>query len=89
VFKAKNTIKSQLVKFKPKNEWRQKNVIHSIPCECRKCYIGETGRTLEVRLGEHKKSIQKRDPDISKLCEHHYTTGHRILWNEAEITMES
>jgi hypothetical protein len=40
---------------------------------------------LEVRICEHKKSIQKRDPDISKLFERHYTTGHRILWNEAEI----
>ena len=38
-----------------------------------------------MRLNEHKKSIGKRDPDISKLCEHHYETGHRILWEDAEI----
>jgi hypothetical protein len=30
-------------------------------------------------------SIKKKDPDISKLTEHHFNTGHRILWEETEI----
>jgi hypothetical protein len=38
-----------------------------------------------TRLQEHKRSVQKRDPDISKLAEHAITMGHRFLWTDAEI----
>jgi hypothetical protein len=48
-------------------------------------YIGETGRTLDIRLNEHKKSIIKRDPNISKLAEHVIDTNQRILWNESQV----
>jgi hypothetical protein len=51
----------------------------------RKVYIGETGRTLHMRLQEHKRSVQKLDPDISKLAEHEIAIGHRFLWTDAEI----
>ena len=40
---------------------------------------------MEVRIKEHQYSLKKRDPDVSKLCEHHFTTGHRFLWDQAEI----
>jgi hypothetical protein len=85
VFTSRDTIKSRLVRFKPKMKPINKDVIYAIPCECGKLYIGETGRTLEVRLQEHQKSIEKRDPDVSKLCEHYYKTGHRFLWDEAKV----
>ena len=85
VFTSKNTLRNQLVNFKPKSQNQQKEVIYSIPCECSKSYIGETGRSLEVRLKEHQYSLKKRDPDVSKLCEHHFTTGHRFLWDQAEV----
>jgi predicted GIY-YIG superfamily endonuclease len=80
VFNSTNTLRSQLVRFKPKSDnVLNKNVVYSIPCECNKQYIGETGRAFDVRLKEHKNSIKKKDPDGSKLCENHYYTGHRIL----------
>jgi hypothetical protein len=86
VFNSNNTLRSQLVQFKPKSDnVLNKNVVYSIPCECSKQYIGETGRAFDVRLKEHKNSIKRKDPDFSKLCEHHYYTGHRILWDQAEI----
>jgi hypothetical protein len=47
--------------------------------------IGETERTVDVRINEHQNSIKKKDPDISKLTEHHFNTGHRILCDETEI----
>jgi hypothetical protein len=62
-----------------------KEQIYKIPCACRNVYIGETGRTLDMRLQEHKRSVQKRDPDISCLAEHAITMGHRFLWTDAEI----
>jgi hypothetical protein len=60
-------------------------MIYKIPFGCSKVYIGETGRTLDVRLNERKKSIVKRDPNISKLAEHVIDTNHRILWNESQV----
>jgi hypothetical protein len=48
-------------------------MVYKIPRECGNAYIGETGRTLDMRLQEHKRSVQKRDPDISKLAEHAIT----------------
>jgi hypothetical protein len=40
---------------------------------------------FEMRLQEHKRSVPKRDPDISKLAEHAIMMGHRFLWTDAEI----
>jgi hypothetical protein len=80
VFISNNTLRSQLVQFKPKSDnLLSKKVEYSIPYECSKQYIGETRRAFDVRLKGHKNSIKKKDPDVSKLCEHHYYTGHRIL----------
>jgi hypothetical protein len=83
VFSAKITLKSMVMKLKTKSERPKKDVSYKIPFECRKVYIGETGRTLDIRFNEHKKSIIKRDPNISKLAEHVFDTNHRILWNES------
>jgi hypothetical protein len=85
VFTSKSTLRNKLVHFKPKSDTPTKGMIYKIPCECGKVYIGETGRTLDTRLQEHKRSVQKRDPDISKLAEHAITMGHRFLWTDAEI----
>lgn len=83
IFKSSNTIKSKLVKFKPKNPVINKNVIYSIPCECDKIYVGETGRELNVRVKEHRTAVEKKkDINISKLVEHSLETGHRILWED-------
>jgi hypothetical protein len=61
VFTSKSTLRNKLVHFNPKSDNPTKGVIYKIPCECGKAYIGETGRTLDMRLQEHKRSVQKRD----------------------------
>jgi predicted GIY-YIG superfamily endonuclease len=33
--------------------------IYSIPCECGRSYIGETGRPLAVRLREHRHNLKE------------------------------
>jgi hypothetical protein len=85
VFTSKSTLRNKLVHFKPKSDNPNKGVIYKIPCHCGRAYIGGTGRTLNTRLQEHKKSVKKRDPDISKLAEHAITMGYRFLWTDAEI----
>jgi hypothetical protein len=42
-------------------------------------------RVFDARLKEYKNSIKKEDHDISKLCEHHYYTEHRIHWDQVKI----
>ena len=32
---------------------KQDRVVYRIPCECRKIYIGETGRPMQERISEH------------------------------------
>jgi hypothetical protein len=60
-------------------------VIYSIPCECQSEYICETGRTLEVRVLEHKNLITKGHAENSKLAEHAMNNDHKILWDQARI----
>lgn len=47
-----------------------KNVIYSIPCECRVQYIGEAGKPLQVRIREHTKNVKEGKTISSRLVEH-------------------
>jgi hypothetical protein len=38
---------------------RTAQCIYSIPCECVRSYIGETGRPLAMMLCEHKHNLQQ------------------------------
>jgi hypothetical protein len=52
----------------------------SIPCECGRSYIGETGRPLTLRLREH--SLKEGLLEKSKLAQRAYEEGHRVGWDE-------
>ncbi|KAJ4451084.1 hypothetical protein ANN_02522 [Periplaneta americana] len=45
--------------------------IYRIPCECEAAYIGQTGRTITMRLSEHQRSIRLMQPEKSGLAEHY------------------
>ena len=47
-------------------------------------YIGETGRQLNTRIGEHKKSV-RLEGISSAVGEHQMDTGHSIAWNEVSV----
>ena len=57
------TLRSSLVHVKqPREDKRKKGVIYEVPCkDCECVYIGETGRTLEKQLSEHKNAVKKHD----------------------------
>jgi predicted GIY-YIG superfamily endonuclease len=62
-----------------------KHCVYSIPCDCGRCYIGETSRPLEVRIKEHKYNLTQGLLEKSKLAQHAYEEGHRIRWKEAKV----
>ena len=59
----KITLRTSLSHLKiPTPPMEKVGVVYSIPCECRRTYIGETGRSLKTRLLEHKRAIKIGDP---------------------------
>ena len=61
-------------------------MVYSIPCgECPRTYIGQTGRTLNHRLAEHRRALKNGDVAASALAEHVFTAGHRVDLSEATV----
>jgi hypothetical protein len=54
IFKTKHTLRSSLMKTRPERDPQQTaQCVYSILCECGRGYIGETSRSLVVRLPEY------------------------------------
>ena len=55
------TLRQELVHPKdPVPELQRKGVVYTIPCDqCPRCYVGQTGRSLEQRLGGHHRALRK------------------------------
>jgi len=84
-YKASNTIRSSLVKTKPRIRNDESAGIYSIPChDCERIYIGQTGRTLKERLNEHKYSLRINDSN-NALFRHMSETHHKINVPEAKM----
>ena len=62
---------------------------HSAICACqRRCekvYIGQTGRTLEHKMKEHRRALTSGNLAQSALAEHAADRGHAIDWRSAEV----
>jgi hypothetical protein len=79
-------LRTILKKTGPVRDVRQtKQCVYSIPCDCGRCYVGETCRPLEVCIKEHKYNLIQGLLEISKLAQHAYEEGHKICWNEAKV----
>jgi hypothetical protein len=86
IFKTKHTLRSSLMKTGPERDPLQTaECIYSVLCECGRSYIGETGRTLAVRLREHRHNLQQVILEKSKLAQHAYEEGHKVGWDDATI----
>ena len=85
VFKSASTLRKHLVHVKTKqNPDKVKGVIYSIPCDCGKVYIGETGRTLKDRLGEHKRAVTNGNTNNAIAVHIINNNDHSIEWDEAK-----
>ena len=60
-------------------------VVYEIPCQdCEKVYIGETGRSLQKRMMEHKAAVRRGDRN-NGIAVHAWDEDHRIDWEGANI----
>ena len=60
-------------------------VVYQIPCSCGKSYIGETRRSLETRMSEHKEACLKGTLEKSAVAEHAWKDHHTIKWEETTV----
>ena len=66
-------------------EEKKREVVYEVPCkECHLSYIGETKRTLRVRIGEHKQAVKWEDPR-NGIAVHAHQSQHAINWDGAEV----
>ena len=71
VFKSETTIRLYLVRHKDTvDPTKQDGVVYRIPCECRKVYIGETGRSMHERIKEHDRDIRLARTQTPAVSEH-------------------
>ena len=59
--------------------------IYKIECSCGKCYIGETGRSSQVRIKEHGADIKNECIRTSALVEHSPKTRHHVRLEDTKI----
>ncbi|KAI4476528.1 hypothetical protein M0804_013507 [Polistes exclamans] len=82
-------IKSIYTKLKDKDDkLEQSNLVYKIPCECEKCYVGQTKQKLKIRLDQHRNDSKPRNAqktNTTALAEHHFNTGHIFKFDETKI----
>ena len=82
----KTTLRSLLIRVKGPQKHGNKGVV---PCtQCDKVYIGETGRTLKIRISEHKRAVATGDARNANAT-HWMETCHSMDWSAATVVDRS
>jgi hypothetical protein len=59
--------------------------IYNIPCECGKVYIGQSGRSIQLRLKEHERHIRLQQPEKSAVAQYSVDQDHIIRLQDTKI----
>jgi hypothetical protein len=59
--------------------------VYRIPCECGRVYIGQTGRSVDIRVKENQRHIRLEHPDKSAVAEHSIDHGHCNTFHNTSI----
>lgn len=80
VFNNKSTVKNLLIKNSPDDS---KGCVYRIPCNnCNKVYFGQTGKSLEQRIKQHKYSV-RTGQESNAVFVHMSENNHCIDWDHA------
>ena len=80
------TIKDQLISHAPKND---SGGVYEIKCNgCESRYIGETGKTLDKRIQQHKYSV-KSGQNNNAIFNHFANMNHKICWENSKFIFKS
>ena len=64
----------------------RRGVVYRIPCtDCPRVYIGQTGRSLKLRLSEHRRALRNGDVTTSAVAEHVLCESHRVDLSQTEV----
>ena len=80
--KPTTTLRHLLTNVKDRDEPNNRQgAVYKIKCsDCQAFYIGETGRNLNTRLTEHKRTTRNGDVN-NHIAVHHQLTNHNIDWD--------
>jgi hypothetical protein len=59
--------------------------IYSIPCECGRVYIGQSGGSIQIRLKEHNRHTRLVQTDKSAAAEHSSNHDHIIKLQNTKL----
>lgn len=87
VLKKRSTVKQEVQSLKPSEDrFEQKDLIYKIDCRnCDCSYIGETGRTLNKRIEQHKNEVQNKSSTNGIYQHLKANKKHSIMWDKTVI----
>jgi len=59
--------------------------IYRIPCECDNTYIGQSGRSIQLRIKEHERHVTLVQPDKLAFAEHSFNHDHIVTLQDTKI----
>jgi len=84
-FTTCGTVRQMMRSVKDHIDRQQLKGVYKIDCSCGKSYIGETGRSLKIRIKEHAADIKNERSRTSALAEHSSKTNHHVCLEDAKV----